>query len=279
MSTATRSADFVAPHGPALLKCDGALELAAVRAPDAAAAVPAAAAASASRFDAGRSARPASAAERFSTGPCVDVAAASIGAAGAAGAVSIGWQLGYLQVQIWRACLQTQTAHLPVPANLMDRAATGIGILYSHLHGRITFTWHLIVAVAYDSIGMLSVKRTSALGTLYQPSSLRNACTGACAILGFEEKRRDPHTVCANDLHSFTQLSHSHTKNKIARRTSNTLITPRTRRKFLGFTHSLHPSRWSMAIYGGVWSFTPHAGREICTWVVARPLWIPRRIE
>ena len=182
MSTATRSADFVAPHGPALLKCDGALELAAVRAPDAAAAVPAAAAASASRFDAGRSARPASAAERFSTGPCVDVAAASIGAAGAAGAVSIGWQLGYLQVQIWRACLQTQTAHLPVPANLMDRRhlATGIGILYSHLHGRITFTWHLIVAVAYDSIGMLSVKWTSAL---YQPSSLRDACTGACAIV------------------------------------------------------------------------------------------------
>ena len=175
MSTATRSADFVAP----------------------------------SRFDAGRSARPASAAERFSTGPCVDVAAASIGAAGAAGAVSIGWQLGYLQVQIWRACLQTQTAHLPVPANLMDRRhlATGIGILYSHLHGRITFTWHLIVAVAYDSIGMLSVKWTSAL---YQPSSLRNACTGACAILGFEEKRRDPHT--ANDLHTFKQLSHSHTK-------------------------------------------------------------------
>ena len=267
MSTATRSADFV--------KCDGALELAAVRAPDAAAAVPAAAAASASRFDAGRSARPASAAERFSTGPCVDVAAASIGAAGAAGAVSIGWQLGYLQVQIWRACLQTQTAHLPVPANLMDRAATGIGILYSHLHGRITFTWHLIVAVAYDSIGMLSVKRTSALGTLYQPSSLRNACTGACAILGFEEKRRDPHT--ANDLHTFKQLSHSHT-NKIARRTSNTLITPRTRRKFLGFTHSLHPSRWSMAIYGGpVTRYTPRGTRD--TWVVARPLWIPRRIE
>ena len=217
MSTATRSADFV--------KCDGALELAAVRAPDEAAAVPAAAAASASRFDAGRSARPASAAERFSTGPCVDVAAASIGAAGAAGAVSIGWQLGYLQVQIWRACLQTQTAHLPVPANLMDRRhlATGIGILYSHLHGRITFTWHLIVAVAYDSIGMLSVKWTSAL---YQPSSLRDACTGACAIWCTKERRR-------TDLHSFTPLSHSHTKNKIARRTSNTLITPRTRRKFL----------------------------------------------
>ena len=214
MSTATRSADSVAPHGPALLKCDGALELAAVRAPDAAAAVPAAAAASASRFDAGRSARPASAAERFSTGPCVDVAAASIGAAGAAGAVSIGWQLGYLQVQIWRACLQTQTAHLPVPANLMDRRhlATGIGILYSHLHGRITFTWHLIVAVAYDSIGMLSVKRTSALGTLYQPSSLRNACTGACAILGFEEKRRPPHCQRPSFIH--TTFTQSHQQNR-----------------------------------------------------------------
>jgi hypothetical protein len=124
MSAAARSADFVAPLG-----CDGALELAAAAS---SAAVPAAAAASASRFDAGHSARPASAAERFSTGACVDwvAAAASNGEAGA-GAVSIGWQLGSPQVQTRRACLQTQTGHFPLPANLMDdrHSATGIGIL------------------------------------------------------------------------------------------------------------------------------------------------------
>jgi hypothetical protein len=99
-------------QGDALLRgtarrANGALELAATApVPDAAAAVPAAA------------------------------AAASIGA----GAVFIGWQLGLPQVQagpppsssfLRLTCLQTQFAHLPFPANLMNgcQFATGIGSL------------------------------------------------------------------------------------------------------------------------------------------------------
>ena len=81
---------------------------------------------------------------------------------------------------------------------------------------------------------------------------------------GHERKKVTPSRVVRRPgpltfIHSHN--FHTVTPNKIARRTSNTLITPRTRRKFLGFTHSLHPSRWSMAIYGG--PVTPHAGREI----------------
>jgi hypothetical protein len=99
-------------QGDALLRgttrrADDALELAATApVPGAAAAVPAAA------------------------------AAASIGA----GAVFIGWQLGLPQVQagpppsssfLRLTCLQTQFAHLPFPANLMNgcQFATGIGSL------------------------------------------------------------------------------------------------------------------------------------------------------
>ena len=44
------------------------------------------------------------------------------------------------------------------------------------LHGVITFTLHLRVADAYDSTGMSSVKRTSALN---QPLSFRIAYTRA----------------------------------------------------------------------------------------------------
>ena len=113
-------------QGDALLRgtarrADDALELAATApVPGAAAAVPAAA------------------------------AAASIGA----GAVSIGWQLGLPQVQngpppssgFFRlTCLQTQIAHLPFPANLMNfcQFATGIGIWYlqsPERHGVFTST-------------------------------------------------------------------------------------------------------------------------------------------
>ena len=49
------------------------------------------------------------------------------------------------------------------------------------LHGVITFTLHLIVGVAYDSVGMSFVKRTSALN---QPLSLRIACTRAVFACG-----------------------------------------------------------------------------------------------